>query len=149
MLLEINFTLVLFALSFLVFIYFLNLTLFKPVGKVIEERKSLIETNYKSAKELTNKATSLLENHVLAIKSARHDAQHIIQGVIDETKREKEKKIQELMTVLNKEKETALANLAKEKETVMAALKGKINMLKDLITNKVLGTENTLVGTHT
>ena len=56
MLLEMNFTLVLFAVSFLIFIYLLNSALFKPVGKVIEERKNLIDGEYSKAKEFTQKA---------------------------------------------------------------------------------------------
>ena len=51
MLLEINFTLILFAASFLVFIYLLNMTLYKPVGEVIESRKQLMDGEYTKAKE--------------------------------------------------------------------------------------------------
>ena len=83
MLLEINFTLVLFAISFLVFIYLLNLTLYKPVGEIVEKRKKLIEDAYKDAKESTDEAQKKLEEYKNQMKSAKTDAQGIIQQIIN------------------------------------------------------------------
>ena len=148
MLLELNFTLILFAFSFLVFIYLLNMTLFKPVGKVIEDRKNLIENNYTKAKELTEKVTGILENYKDTIKTVKHEAQVFIQEAINGAKKKKEEKILILLTALNKQKEEALIKLKEEKDLSMKELEGKIKILTNLITSKVLGTENSLVGTH-
>lgn len=139
MLLEINFTIVLFAISFLVFIYLLNLTLYKPVGNIIEARKSLIESEYKKSKELTEQATSILENYKNQIKSAKQNAQNIIQEVINLATKKKEEKTSSLILTLNKEKEIAIKQIKAEQEIAIKKLENDIQTLKDLITNKVLG----------
>ena len=141
MLLEINFTAVFFAISFLIFIYFLNLTLFKPVGQVIEQRRNLIEGDIKKAKELTEKANSMLEDYKSQIKSARHQAQNIVQEGINQAQKSKQEKISALTVKLKNEKEEALKQIKKEQESVLKQLENQIKTLTDLITNKVIGTE--------
>ena len=149
MLLELNFTLILFAASFLVFIYLLNLTLFKPVGKVIEKRKELIEGEHLQAKDLCDEANKLLINYTKQIKLARQEAQGLIQEVINQAQKAKQEKINVAIASLNQEKEEALKQIKKEQEIALKQLETQINLLKDLITNKVLGIGGkTLVGLH-
>ncbi len=149
MLLELNFTLILFGASFLVFIYLLNLTLFKPVGKIIQKRKELIEGDYLEAKDFTEEATGLLESYTKQIKLARKEAQNIIQEAINQAQKSKQERINILLVSLNKEKEEALKQIKKEQEVALKQLEGQINLLTDLITNKVLGIGGkTLVGSH-
>ena len=149
MLLEINFTLVLFAASFLVFIYLLNLTLYKPVGKIIEKRKSLIDGEYAKGKELTKKANEMLENYKNKIKAAKHESQAIVHEGTKQAQKVKEEKISQLILTLNKEKEESFRKIEEEKKIVMQKLEKEMKMLTDLITNKILGTgEKTLVSSH-
>ncbi|MBI2995858.1 MAG: hypothetical protein HYY52_04045 [Candidatus Melainabacteria bacterium] len=146
--LEINFTLVLFALSFLVFIYLLNLTLYKPVGTIVEARKNLINGEYKRAKELTENANKILEDYNHRIKEARKLAHNTIEESITQASSKKEEKISILVSDLNKEKEGALKQLEKDQKEALKALEGEIKVLTDLITNKILGTEKNLVRTN-
>lgn len=148
MLLEINFTLVLFAVSFLVFIYLLNLTLYKPVGEVIESRKRLIDGEYAKGKELTHKANEMLEGYKNKIKNARHESHIIIQDATKQAQKLKEEKILQLLITLNKEKEESFKKIEEEKKIVMQKLEKEIKILTDLITNKILGMEKTLVSSH-
>ena len=149
MLLEINFTLILFAATFLVFIYLLNLTLYKPVGNVIEHRKELIDGEYAKAKKLTHKANEMLENYKAKIKLAKHESQNIVQEAIKQAQKVKEEKINQLLVTLNKEKEESFRKIAEEKKAVMQNLEKEIKILTDLITNKILGSGGkTLVGSH-
>ena len=149
MLLEINFTMVIFAVSFLVFIYLLNLTLYKPLGKVIEDRKNLITSDYEEAKRLSDNASQLLESYKKQIQLARLGAHNIIQESINKTQKEKEKKISVLMSSLNKGKEEELEKLQIEQKEVMKQLETKLKTLSELITTKILGSEEkTLVSSH-
>ena len=148
MLLEINFTLVLFAISFLVFIYLLNLTLYKPVGEVVELRKKLIDGEYTKAKELTHKANESLESYKNKIKTARHESHTIIQEAIKKAQKVKEEKVSRLLVSLNKEKEDSFKKIEEEKKIVMQKLEKEIKTLTDLIINKILGVEKTLVSSH-
>ena len=149
MLLEMNFTLVLFAISFLIFIYLLNNALFKPVGKVIEERKNLIDGEYSKAKESTRKANEMLESYKREIKSARLNAQNIIQEAIFQAQKQKQEKVSVLLESLTKEKETMFKQLMEEKKETMKKLEEKLNILTELITSKIIGKGvKTLIGSH-
>ena len=149
MLLEINFTLILFAVSFLVFIYFLNLTLYKPVGEIIESRKKLIDGEYAKGKELTKIANEMLESYKNKIKGARHESQTIVQEATKQAQKLKGEKVSQLLVTLNKEKEKSFKEIEEEKKVVMQKLEKEIKVLTDLITNKILGTgEKTLVSSH-
>ena len=151
MLLELNFTLVLFAASFLVFIYLLNLTLYKPVGNIIEKRKNLMESDYNKAKSLVNEANKMLEDYKNQIKKARHEAHSVIHEMTLSAQKVKEEEIQKLFVKLAKEKENSLLLLEKEKKAALAGLESDIKVLTDMIVNKVLGVEDkdkTLVGSH-
>ena len=150
MLLELNFTLVLFAISFLVFINLLNFTLYKPVGKTIEKRKSIIDGDFTQAKELTESANNMLETYTKKIKQARLEANSIIQEEISKTQKTRHEKVSILESELTKEKELALKQIKIEEESTIKAVEQKIKILTDLITSKVLGSseEKTLVGSH-
>ena len=149
MLLEINFTLVLFATSFLVFIYLVNLTLYKPVGDVVELRKKLIDSEYTKAKELIHKANESLENYQTKIKTARKESQAIVHEATKQAQKAKEEKVSQLLVSLTKEKEESFKKIEEEKKIVMQKLEKEIKILTDLITNKILGTgDKTLVSSH-
>lgn len=149
MFLEVNLTMIIFAISFLVFIYLLNLTLFKPVGKIVEKRKSLIESSYEKSKELSNEATKIIEEHKQKIKVARVSAKNIVEEVSLEARSKREEKISMLMESLLNEKEAAILKIKQEEKIRKEELNEKVTELKDLIINKMLGTEeNSLVGSH-
>ena len=148
MLLEINFTLVLFAVSFLIFIYLLNLTLYKPVGEIIEKRKTLIEDQYEGAKESSKKANEILENYKSQIKQARSEAQNHINEGINQSTKQKEEKISKILTSLNTEKELALKKIKEEQKIALHELEAEVKSLSELITNKIVGGNKTLAGTH-
>ena len=150
MLLEINFTLVLFAVSFLAFIYLLNLTLYKPVGNIVEKRKSLIDGDYERAKELSREANESMESYKNKIKSARLECQNIIHEITLEAQKQKEQKISALLQDLTIEKEEAVKKTEAEKNIVLGKIEKEIKSLSELIVNKILGveTEKTLAGTH-
>lgn len=148
MLLEINFTLVIFAISFLIFIYLLNLTLYKPAGKIIEARKNQVEEDYLRVRELTDEANKILESYKSKINLARQDAHTTIQNTIDNAIKTKEGKILKLVSDLNKEKEIALKQLLAEKEKAIVELQEKLELLTGLIISKILDIkEKTLVTT--
>lgn len=148
MLLEINFTLVLFAASFLVFIYLLNLTLYKPVGEIIEKRKSIVEGDLNKAKECTDEANQSLEDYTNKIKKARFEAQSIIQEIVKQSEKTRSEKISALVSTLTKEKEDALKKIKEEEKSTMNKLEGEIKILTDLIINQVLGKEKDLVSSR-
>ena len=146
MLLELNFTFILFALSFLVFINLLNLTLYKPVGEIIEKRKGLVESDLNKASSYAKEANECIQNYQSQIKQARSDSQDIIQESIKQVEKVKQEKISNLLSTLTKEKEEALKKIKIEEKSTMQKLEGEIKILTELITNQILGKEKDLAG---
>lgn len=149
MLLEINFTLVLFAISFLIFVYLIDLTLYKPVGKIIEARKELIASEYVKAKEYTEVAKKMLETYETSLNEARQYAHRTIEEAINLGQKVKNEKVSMLTISLSEEKAIALKNIQTEKIAILKELESKMPILADLITDKVLGQRGkTLVSSH-
>ena len=142
-----DWTMVFFALSFLIFIFLLNLTLFKPVGKIIEKRKSLIDTEYAKAKESNKLGNEMLEDHKEKIKEAHHEASIITNQAVRDSERIKSEKIHALSINLQKEKEQALKKIKEEEKIAQKELEGKIKTLVDLIMTKIIRQEKDLVRT--
>lgn len=146
MLLEINFTAVLFSISFLVFIYLLNLTLFKPVGNIVEARANLIEGDYEKSKDFSERASKTLEEYSSQTKAARQEAMKLVDEAISKAQGIKQEKVNSLIASVQKEKEDAMNEIKKEQASGMAELESKVKELTNLITSKVIG-EKDLVST--
>ena len=83
------------------------------------------------------------------MKSAKTDAQGIIQQIINAANKTRSEKISALEAELTKEKENAIKQIYTEKEKSLKEIETKIKTLTELITNKILGIEeNTLVKSH-
>lgn len=72
---DINATLPLVAIQFLLLIVLLNILLYSPLLTVIEERKEYILTNLAKASELLAEANKLTEQYEQELTSVRKEAQ--------------------------------------------------------------------------
>lgn len=140
--LEINFTIVLFSISFLVFVFLLNFTLFKPVGEILEKRKDQIEGNIERAQFIKEEASKSLSEYEATIKTARIESIKIIEESTKQSNKIKQDKINELVNSLQVEKEKAIQLIESEYNSSKNQLANKIKSLTDLITNKVIGESN-------
>ena len=75
---DFNATLPLMAIQFVLLTTILTFTFYKPVGKVLEERETLISGNLATASERLLKADTLYEQYDEQLKEARKNAQVII-----------------------------------------------------------------------
>lgn len=75
---EFNATFIITAISFIVFVFVMNTILYRPLEKIVEERKQLIDRNYKQAQEANTKAKSLLEDKAQKIAQSKIEAKHFI-----------------------------------------------------------------------
>ncbi len=148
MLLELNFTLIVFAISFLIFVNLLNLTLFKPVGEVIDKRKGLVDNDLNKASSLALEAQENIQSYQSQIKQARIDSQNIVHEGVKQAEKFKQEKISALISTLVKDKEDAIKKLREEEKNVMAKLDTEIKSLTELITSQILGKEKDFVGSR-
>jgi F-type H+-transporting ATPase subunit b len=138
---DFNATLPLMAIQFVLLTTILTFTFYKPVGKVLEERETLISGNLATASERLLKADTLYEQYDEQLKEARKNAQVIILASEKEAKEivaleidQARKDAASLIDKTNRELE-AQKTLALEK------LETQVDELSDLIKSKLLGTE--------
>ncbi|MBK9143130.1 MAG: hypothetical protein IPM23_11580 [Candidatus Melainabacteria bacterium] len=79
---ELNATIVLFVLSFLLFIKLLDSLYLQPVGTVIEERKNRIDTDNSAAQELARQSAREVEKYEEKLVAIREEAQKVINEAV-------------------------------------------------------------------
>ena len=138
---DFNATLPLMALQFVLLTTVLTFTYYKPVGKLLEERETLISGNLATASERLLKADELYQQYDEQLKEARKNAQSIILESEKEAKQivaleidQARKDAASLIDKTNRELE-AQKTLALEK------LETQVDELSDLIKEKLLGKE--------
>ena len=137
--LELDGTIIIAMISFIVFGFIMNAVLYQPIMKIIEERKEYLHSNSvieaaaaQEAKEYTDKREEELE------KSKKDSRKLLAEG----TQRLKNKQADEVkdFSVLQKNRADAekeqIINEAKQAET---ELSHSVSELADMITNKVIG----------
>ena len=141
---DFNATLPLMAIQFVLLTTILTFTFYKPVGKVLEERETLISGNLATASERLLKADTLYEQYDEQLKEARKNAQVIILASEKEAKEivaleidQARKDAASLIDKTNRELE-AQKTLALEK------LETQVDELSDLIKEKLLGKEGVI-----
>ena len=86
---EINATILVSAISFIVFIFIMNKILYKPVLEIMEKRQNYIESNKKEADEHHKKAQDLLADKDAKIADAQRKSRDIVASKADALKEEK------------------------------------------------------------
>lgn len=142
---EVNGTLVIFVLSFLVFIYLLNEIMLKPVGKTLEMRAYKIQSDLESAKASRHQAEQVLDKYEQDLKHIRSEAQGLINTAIEESNQTRQgdlaKVAAEGKSLLDKSK----AALSAERASLIDSLVAQERELIETITRKVLNDETVKV----
>ena len=74
---EFNATFLISAISFIVFTFLMNVILYKPLEKVVNEREELINGNYNDADKNKERAKSLLESVAEKLAKSKSDAKSV------------------------------------------------------------------------
>jgi F-type H+-transporting ATPase subunit b len=130
-LIEINFTLIIQIINFLALIFILNIVLYKPILKVLEEREMRIDGQQQEAKKVVEDCQSLMVDYnqklynakveaMNAKNAARNEASLEAGGIIEEARKNAENIIEQMQQQMA----TEIAQAKKELEpelSVMAA----------------------------
>jgi|AGTN01.2.fsa_nt_gi F0F1-type ATP synthase, subunit b len=136
---DVNATLVIFILSFLVFVQLLNALFMKPVGEVIEKRKQLIADELEQAKRAQETAGSKLSTSEQHLQKKREEAQKYIAEASAEAEKKKSAQISKLQEEGRKKMEAASQVLQAEKPTLVSQLVEQEQQLVKDIVGKLLG----------
>ncbi|MBI2593924.1 F0F1 ATP synthase subunit B [Candidatus Daviesbacteria bacterium] len=128
--------------NFLVLLWILNKLLYKPILKVLEERKAKIEKGLKNAEEIEKRLAQTAEEEEKAILAAAKMGEKIIKQaqdmaiqLIDEGKVKAESLADQ---VLQRAKEQALAEREQIKKEVREHLAGFVMLALEKVTGKVV-----------
>ena len=136
---EINATILVSAISFIVFIFIMNKILYKPVLEIMEKRQNYIESNKKEADEHHKKAQDLLADKDTKIADAQRKSRDIVASKADALKEEKAGVLKETKDRVSNYFGEQKQNLANQKSEAAANLKNDVADLANRLTTKLMG----------
>ena len=138
---DINATLPLMALQFLILMAVLNALLYKPLGAAIDSRTDYVRNSLKDARELKEKSEMLAAQYDNELRDVRREAQ----GIIADAKAEAEKitasKIQDAQQEVAAQTQPAADEIEAQKAEAMKSLEQQVDTLSNQILEKLLGAE--------
>lgn len=120
---DLDATLPLMAVQFLVLAVILNQVFYKPLGKAIDERADYIRENEVNAKERLAKAEKLARQYELELAETRKKAQAIIVKAQAEAQKIASGKVGEALQEAQKLREIAAQEIEQEKQQALQAFR--------------------------
>ena len=136
---EFDATFIIATISFIVFVLIMNKIFYAPILKIMQERQSLVEENYNSAKatKLETQKQTMYRNSEL--EKSREEARSVISENVQNLKVQRSKKIEEYKDELygnvSKERDNLRQSAIEAKET----LKDNVVDIAKEISEKILG----------
>jgi F-type H+-transporting ATPase subunit b len=149
MLFSINATLVVFVISFLIFMWLLNEIMLKPVGRALEARAKYIEDQIASGKQSHREAAELQTKYEQDLRKIREEAQAVIAKAMDEANRDRQAQLSKIAKEGQVKLEKAKDEIGAERARLIDALVGEERELIETITRKVLGDDNVQIDIDT
>ena len=138
---DIDATLPLMALQFLILMAVLNALLYKPLGKAIDQRSDYVRNSLKNARELKEKSEMLATQYDNELRDVRRQSQDIIAQAKAEAEKISNSKIQEAQQEVADRKQKAAEEIEAQKAEAMQSLEQQVDSLSDQILEKLLGAE--------
>ena len=138
--LSIDFTIVVFTASFLLFVVVMKLAFFDPVKKIILKRESSIEENLAESKEALSKIDSSTEdeNPVDIIRKSKLEAQEIVNQAITESNKERQEMVNRELNDIRANAQNSIIELEKEQRDILGNLDSHVKELSKEALDKLL-----------
>lgn len=141
MLLEFDGTFLFALVSFIIFVILMNLILYRPIMKIIEERQKFIDKNKDTALQSKQKAKDTIQKMEDEILNAKLEASNILSKNQNDMKLQRDSEIQAEKDEI-KEKLISCNNALKvDKDNAKAQLKNEINDFVKISVSKILEAE--------
>ena len=141
---DLDATLPLVAIQFLILVLLLNATFYKPLTRAIDERADYIRTNQLEAQERLSKAEQLAKQYEQELAVARRQSQTVIADAQAEAQKIAATKLAEAQKEAQVQREQAAQDIEQQKQEAMHSLEQQVDSLSRQILDKLLG--SVLVG---
>ena len=136
---EINLTIVIQVLQFLILIFILNRLLFKPISQVMTERKAKISAWEEKTQKLQESARVQLETYENQLREERAQAQKRQEELTKELKKKEEENLQTVSEEAVGLVALAQQTILEETERLRLELRHQAVELSQILAEKVLG----------
>ena len=136
---EINLTIVIQVVQFLLLLFILNRFLFRPTINLIEEREKKITTWKEETKNFHESMQERLQSYENQIVEAKVDAQAQQELVTAELKEEEDKKLEAVSEEAVRIVASTREKLQQETELLRGQLREQAEEMSQLVAEKVLG----------
>ena len=142
--LEFNATFFIAMVSFVIFMIIMNAILYKPLERIVKERKDLIDNNNMKSKVALEKLNTLQKWQAASIEKAQKSSRETYQKILKEYKAKKDAMLDSERNLSRKE--IAIAQAKTDGEVIEArhSLKSEVNTLASIISSKILGYETNI-----
>ncbi len=136
---EINWTVVPQIINFLFLIFALNIVLYKPVRKILLERKTKVEGLSKDIESASRQTEEKDQAFNIGIREARAKGQKEKEAMMQAAGNEEKEIIGKIMDQARADLAGVKSQVAKDMGAVKAALEKDVDTFADAITQKILG----------
>ncbi|MBD2462123.1 F0F1 ATP synthase subunit B' [Oscillatoria sp. FACHB-1407] len=136
---DLDATLPLMALQFIILVVLLNIVFYKPLGKALDDRDNYIRTNLTDARERLSKAENLAKQYEQELAETRRQSQAVIATAQEDAKKIAAEKVAEAQREAQAQREQAQQELEQQKQEAMRSLEQQVESLSRQILDKLLG----------
>lgn len=136
---DIDATLPLMAIQFLILIAVLNAIFYKPLGEAIDERAAYVRNTKADAQERLAKAESLATEYEQSLADTRREARSVIETAQAEAKQIATQQETAAQQAAAAQRESVQKELDEQKSVAFGQLEKQIDSLSEQILGKVLG----------
>lgn len=146
MLLQLDGTFLIIAISFIIFAFIMNRIFYSPVSNISKDREDYIGSNVDNAKAARTQAAVLLKEYEQKLLDARKQAGSIVSSSTAEANLKKAETVQSAVKQSNETIKQAKEVINNESDAVKPALKSEVISLAQMISSSVLGEERAISG---
>lgn len=125
--------------NFLVLIFLMNLVCYKPIRKILLERKNKVDGLEGSIDTLSGDAVDKDQAYTDGLRAARAKGQKEKEAMMDAASAEENALVTKITDDAQAELNEIKAKIAKETDTVRVALQKEVDTFAGAITEKILG----------
>jgi F-type H+-transporting ATPase subunit b len=135
---DLDATLPLMAIQFLLLVVVLNAVLYKPLGKAIDDRDGYVRSNKVDAKERLAKAEQLAKQYEQELAETRRKAQAVIAEAQETAQKAAAKTVAEAQQEAQAQREQVQRELDQQKQAALGTLQQQVDDLSRQILSKLL-----------